>query len=308
MPADKGMRMKIAIIGNGAIGNLLAYACQRHALDFCLIERQPLASHRQLRVTDINGQQHTISCPLGHMDTIGAAELVIIPVKAYQVASVINDAKAYLQPRQTLVLLHNGMGTIEQATVALPQQSVIAATTSYGAFKDAPDSLKIMGQGDTHLGWIHQAKHSEVPLIEDTLSALLPPSHWHQDIQLALWLKLAVNASINPLTAIYQVNNGQLAEARFQSEIDFVCAEISLVMQKLGYQQSKAELLSKVNRVIAQTADNLSSMNRDIFYQRPSEIDFINGYILRQAKRLGIACPHNQALYTQIKKLEQAYS
>ncbi|MGY0603050.1 MAG: ketopantoate reductase family protein, partial [Paraglaciecola chathamensis] len=135
------------------------------------------------------------------------------------------------------------------------------------------------------------------------LDTLLAPCSWQQNKEQALWDKLAINAAINPLTAIYKVKNGQLIEAKYQAMIKDICAETAAVMSALGFLGSEEQLYQKVLDVAQATSENYSSMYQDITHKRPSEIDYINGYICREAEKHAIDVPLNTALVSQIKAL-----
>ena len=140
--------------------------------------------------------------------------------------------------------------------------------------------------------------------IEPILSELLPPSHWHQDISLALWKKLAINSVINPLTAIHNLKNGALADREFSGSISNICNEIANIMKALNYPMTSNELIESVQQVITATANNYSSMHQDIKFKRQTEIEFINGYVTSKASELNIKVPHNQRFLEQIRQLE----
>jgi len=297
--------MKISIIGNGAVGNMLAVSCHQQQLDYQVLTRSEQAT--ELKVTDSNNKQWKMPLVVNPLSALSHSDLIILPLKAYQIAEFIEQNQSLIHCKQTLVLLHNGMGTIETCQQLLPNNNLIAGTTSYGAFKPDALTLHIKGKGDTHFGWISQQADCQHQAIEHVLSALLPPSAWHKDIRLALWLKLAINAAINPLTALYGVTNGELRASHFQSQIIEVCEEVNHVMNYLGFVQEPQALLQKVNKVIEDTADNFSSMNRDVAAKRPTEIDFINGYIVKQAQRCDLPCPVNLNLLKKIKTMETSY-
>ena len=136
----------------------------------------------------------------------------------------------------------------------------------------------------------------------------MPPSNWHQDIRFSLWLKLAINAVINPLSALHNIQNGKLAERQYETQIIALCDEITQIMQHLEFVLEADRLLNTVKQVIQQTSENYSSMNRDISGRRKTEIEFINGYIVKQAMQLGLPCPCNLALFNEIRHRELAYS
>lgn len=298
--------MKLAIVGNGAIGNLLAYRCQQHRIEFEVLSRLTLRWVLSVSEPDKSVSRITLSSKA--LEQGSNADLIVVPVKAYQVASVIHAIEPWVQPTQTIMLLHNGMGTIDLVRYTLPDNNLIVATTTYGAYKSSEDTLLIKGLGTTQCGWIYQGEPCNNAVIENIFSCLLPPVTFTQNIQLALWRKLAVNAAINPLTAIHQIQNGALKGSEYQIIIEQVCDEIQRVMQALGLPGHTQDLLAEINSVIDKTADNYSSMNRDVAAKRPSEIHFINGYIVSQALQYDIPCPTNSRLVNRIADIERGYS
>jgi 2-dehydropantoate 2-reductase len=218
--------------------------------------------------------------------------------------SVLEQLAPFIQPNHIIMLLHNGMGTIEQVKDKHPNNPLIAATTSYGALKPDANSLIETGLGQTHLGWIGTVDSTLKQSVEPILSSLLPPSNWHQDIGLALWKKLAINAVINPLTAIHNIKNGGLMDTKYYVNITNICFEVSQVMRALDYPMDSAELVKIVHQVITATANNFSSMHQDLKFKRPTEVEFINGYVTSKAAELNIEVPHNLRLLEQIKQRE----
>lgn len=295
---------KMAIVGNGAIGGLIGFKCHHLGYDYQhLLKTQQQLSYT---VTDISGVSHSLTPKASVITEPAQFDWLILPVKAYQVLPVLEQLRPFIQSKHIIVLLHNGMGTIEQVRDKLPINPLIAATTSYGAFKPDANTLIETGLGQTHLGWLGKV---DVDLelkqsIESILSKLLPPSHWHQDISLPLWKKLAINAVINPLTAIHNIKNGELAAIKYSNSIATICDEIAKVMNALGYSVDGAELVENVHQVITATANNYSSMHQDIHNQRPTEIEFINGYVVKMAERLKIATPVNKQCFEQVKVMQ----
>ena len=296
----------ITIVGNGAIGNLLAYQCQKLGLNYQLLLRKK--SDLNLQVQDIDGLVHTIHPQVSDITSHLPFDLIILPVKAYQVENALRELTPLISPKHIIILLHNGMGTIEQVRKLLPDNPLIAAATSYGAFKTSTSDsqiqhLNITGLGQTHLGWINPIAKQTKQNIEICLSALLPPSTWHKNINVALWRKLAVNAAINPLTAIHNIKNGQLAKAKFTEQLKHICEEVAQVIHAEGYAIPANNLLNDVQQIIKATANNYSSMHQDIIHNRRTEIDFINGYVCNRASFWGIDTPINQQLINHIQTL-----
>lgn len=294
--------MKIGILGNGAIGNLLALKCHKLDQPFSLITRElcPFT----LTALDINKHQYAIKPQLVSYAEVNQFELLILPVKAHQVLPALSQMANYVTNQQTLLLLHNGMGILDDAQALLPHTPVIAATTSHAAFKSSGNRVQETGIGVTHCGYVNQAQANRQPALKAILNLLLAPCTWHENITAALWQKLAVNAVINPLTALHRIKNGQLAQPHFKGVIADICREIAFVMQAAGYSTSSIQLIRAVELVITSSKDNYSSMFQDIFYTRKTEIDYINGYIVKQGEKLCIDTPVNARLVKEIHQRE----
>ena len=293
---------KLAIVGKGAIGGLVGFKCHQLGYDYQhLIKNQ---SQPPIKVTDIAGLSHSFTPNACVITKPAPFDLLILPVKAYQVMSVLEQLAPFIQPNHIIMLLHNGMGTIEQVKDKHPNNPLVAATTSYGALKPDANSLIETGLGQTHLGWIGTVDSTLKQSVEPILSSLLPPSNWHQDIGLALWKKLAINAVINPLTAIHNIKNGGPMDTKYNVNITNICFEVSQVMRALDYPMDSAELVKIVHQVITATANNFSSMHQDLKFKRHTEVEFINGYVTSKAAELNIEVPHNLRLLEQIKQRE----
>jgi 2-dehydropantoate 2-reductase len=294
--------MKIAIVGNGAIGNLLAARCQSSGLSYQLLTRsgEPLT----INFTDINGHSSILTPQVRAIEQPDSFDFLILPLKAAQIIPALKQLRPQLKPTQQIILLHNGMGCIDQAKALLPNIPLLAATTSYAAYKPADNQCIETGLGDSHIGWLsRQAKNSASSVLA-LLDTLLPPCTWHEDILPALWFKLTINAAINPLTALEQITNGQLRQEKYQKLIRQICEESHAVMQALEIKIELDEILTRVYQVIDLTANNFSSMNRDIALKRSTEIGFINGHVVAMGNKLGVATPANLELLERMTRLE----
>ena len=133
----------------------------------------------------------------------------------------------------------------------------------------------------------------------------MPPVKTHLSIQQPLLLKLAINCVINPLTALNQCQNGKLQAIEFQSQIDLIIKELQQVIPLLEptWTHTAETLKESIMRVVIATADNYSSMAQDVKFKRETEIDFINGYIVREGQKLGFEMIENKKLWNSINAL-----
>jgi 2-dehydropantoate 2-reductase len=296
----------IQIIGAGAIGCLwLAKLLQ--SKEVCHIVSRHESPTSTLLYTDITGkiEQFSIShsTQLRHVTIQEQQSTILVCVKAYQVLSALLMQKKYIQPQQAIILMHNGYGCAEEVIKHFPENPIICATTANASLLNAPLNITETGNGPTFLGPFTENSRDLSPLILP-LQTAATDVNWSDNIIEKCWLKLAINAAINPLTAINNIKNGDLKDNHYQIQITALLREVAMISKAENINLHLDLLQNTVNQVIIATADNFSSMNRDIFYKRKTEIDFINGYLLKKAQYHSINTPILNQLYQQIKAKE----
>jgi 2-dehydropantoate 2-reductase len=129
-----------------------------------------------------------------------------------------------------------------------------------------------------------------------------------RDIKGLLWSKLIVNAGINPLTAITRLNNGRLTEFEGTRKImREAVTEAVKVAKRKRIKLIYDDPLAKVEAVCEATAANVSSMLQDVLRKKRTEIDFINGVVVRLGQEIGIPTPTNSLLLELVKTVETSY-
>lgn len=266
-----------------------------------ILERDDDSSQRQLPVSEARDP--------------GGIHHLLVTTKAYDIHSAVLSLAHRLDENSQVLLLANGMGFSEPLRRDLPGPNYYFGTTTAGAYRLAPRHIRQAGEGLTRIGHAtvnhapsaaapgagRQAPAVEPPAWFDALSAAVSPCQWDGDISQALWLKLAINCAINPLTALHRCVNGELArQAQLVGTVARLCDEIMAVSVAAGYGETTANLHWEVAQVIAATADNRSSMLQDVLAGRVTEIDFITGHLLRVAASHGVATPENENLLARI--------
>ncbi len=292
--------MKITVLGCGALGQLwLASLYQQgHEVQGWLRVPQPFCS---VNVLDVDGGSFNESLTANDPDFLASSDLLLVTLKAWQVSGAVKTLAATLPASSPILLLHNGMGTLEELKAL--RQPVLLGVTTHAAKRDGNVIIHV-ANGTTHIGPGYAAG-SDFSRLADRLHQALPDVAWHDFILPALWNKLAVNCAINPLTALYNCPNGELKN--HYDEVASICNEVALVMQRDGHHTSSESLLCYVEQVIDSTAANVSSMLQDVRVQRHTEIDYITGYLLQRARAHGLAVPVNSRLYELIKRKENEY-
>jgi len=311
------------IIGVGAIGSLWAHHLLHQGLGVHLLLRdnKRLAQWQQaggLTIVRAGGSDHdattesfipSTACPASLTATLDRPiEQLIVSCKAQQSLSAFTSVASAVAHGATVILVQNGMGVAEPLQQQRPDLQLYCAITTSGAHVLAPFRVQQAGQGLTQLGRYPRESGSSVARSQQLIASLnsdLLPINACADIYRAQWHKLAVNCVINPLTALYQVRNGDLlGHAQAGNEAAALCGEISAVSQALNMSLTRSELEATVSAVCRQTAANISSMLQDVRAGRRTEIDCINGYLQRQARRHGIDCPLNDTVLARLRKLE----
>jgi 2-dehydropantoate 2-reductase len=296
--------VKITILGAGAIGSLWAVALQQQH-DVQVWTRSAI-THYPLTFQSIEGNTQSYRFNANKINHLKESDILLVTVKSFQVITALQPLLNHIAEQCTIVIMHNGIGSHEAVKQLLPTHTVLYATTSQAALQPRHNFLRHTGQGQTSVGSLSFEKHN-VSFVSDTLNQALPPCNWQEDIMQTLWKKLAINCAINPLTAIHQCMNGELANNQYQTPLTMICNEVTEVMRAEGYSVNDNELYQQALTVINATSKNYSSMNRDVFYQRLSEIDYITGYLIHQAKKFDIAVPINLELWQTIKSMESSY-
>lgn len=298
----QSLKQDWVVAGHGAIG-LLA-ACRMKLAGYHV--RLFLRADKPLNIRFSAAEHdHNISFQTTPSHRIRA---ILVPVKTYDVINCIRDLQPALTADAQLALSHNGMGIAEQVLPLLTaQQGLWFVSTSHGAMKQAQNHIVHTGVGNSVLAPLNQAALVKKAEVLAAMHSAFSPLMLTDDIMPFLWQKLAVNAAINPLTALHDCRNGELQQQHFQQQIKEITREVCLVATACGYPLEETATLHNIAAVIHNTAANFSSMRQDIYYCRQTEIDAISGYICDQAARFNIPAPHNQQLLQQIHQRQNQY-
>jgi 2-dehydropantoate 2-reductase len=306
-------RMKIVIVGPGALGSIVAAFLSKANEDIWLLdkdkERASLINKHGIHVEGLGTDFEAKIKASANAQEIGKADLVIICVKSYSTKEAVNQAKPLIGQDTKVITLQNGIGNIEIISEVVGQEKVIGGVTNLGATLLEPGKVKYAGKGETVIGRIDGKIPVEMRSIRQLFNKAGLEMRISRDIKALLWSKLIINVGINALTAITHLHNGKLIEFEGTKRIlrDAVTEAIRVAKRKrikLIYDDP----LAKVEAVCEATAANVSSMLQDVLRKKRTEIDFINGVIVRQGQELGIPVPINSLLVDLVKTIEASYN
>ncbi|MCI5222268.1 MAG: 2-dehydropantoate 2-reductase [Candidatus Electrothrix sp. AR4] len=303
--------MKITIIGSGAMGCLFGGLLTEHGQDVQLLD----VKEEQVRVLNKNGltvfhdgvkrliRVRAVTDPA----EIGDTDLALIFVKHAQTRTAAQVADRLLGSTGSVLTLQNGMGNAEIIADTVGEERVLCGTTAQGAMLLGLGKVQHSGTGATVVGMWKQERQPIAAQVADIFSASGIVSKAVGDIEPILWNKLFVNVGINALTALTSIRNGQLLDLKPTRELMKDVVQEAVTVAEVLSVPVTVDVLEHVENVARATASNRSSMGQDVDAQRLTEIDAINGYIVRKARELGIEVPVNQTLVRLVKTLQGHY-
>lgn len=308
---------RIIILGAGAVGRLWAAYLTEASHDIIFALRKttppstPAITYQFTRKDEISSVCLPWVSGQNLRELLPGAQLMLVTTKAGDALNAIETCLLAADQMPPMLLFQNGMGSQQTIAQGWPEHAIFAASTTEGAKRPSENQLVHSGLGVTAFGPLTAHAKTFQPAVNTLLasSGLDVESCDEQEMETRLWQKLAINAGINPFTAELNCLNGELlGHPRFEKLLPSVCAEIACVMQALNLPGDARALETQVRAVARKTASNVSSMLQDIRQHRPTEIDYINGYIVREAERLGIPCPANRELWQNVTTLTTHHS
>lgn len=300
--------MRVAIFGVGAMGCLFGARLSRHA-EVTLIGHWPeqIAALQRQRLRIINPDRRDDFADLqatNSLETVEPADVALILTKSAGTAAAAQSAAEVLKPEGLAITLQNGVGNLEVIAEHLGEDRAALGVTTEAANMERPGVLRYAGRGATHLA-TRPAINGHMQAFADLLQQSGMAARVLDDVSALVWGKLAVNAAINPLTAILGVQNGALLESEWaRSLMASAAREVAAVAASKGITLPFDDPAARAEDVAQLTAANRSSMLQDIQRGAPSEVDVISGAVVREGAALGVPTPVNGVLYRLVKAME----
>ncbi len=317
-------RPVIGIAGCGALGSIFAARFTTAGMDIRVFDSDNSVinaiTNNGLQITSADGKVSSYHITVSSDPSIlSTCDLIFIFVKTYNLESCLDAITRYLKSDAVLVSLQNGIGNDEILGRYVNPKNIIFGTTAMGATLLGPGSARTGGIGPTVIGGVNKSNvekaHSVLEAGGFDVTVTDNPAQ-------AVWEKAIINSAINPLGAIFQVPNGMLVRnddmLALQKEL---VAEACTVARSFGMQVDTQSMIEKTRTVCERTSTNLCSMLQDMGgsekktsnccssdnYSAKStktEIDSINGAIVREGARNGILCPVHSVIIHIIHGLE----
>lgn len=293
------VKMKIGIVGTGAMGSLFAAHLAPHANVTVLGTWRAAVDEINARGIHLEREEqhfHIAVHAANEPHSVRNIDLALIAVKAHQTERAARWAQEILKTNGIALTLQNGLGNYEILAQHVGETRAAIGVTMQGATLLGPGHVRHAGRGMTTIASTAHTRGA-LQATADLFNHAGIETHLDNDVQSLMWGKLVVNSAINALTAIYRVPNGYLVEnPETRALMSAAAQETANVANALGIQLPYSDPAARAIQVAAATATNKSSTLQDILRGAPTELDRINGAVVREGKRLGVPTPVNEQL------------
>jgi 2-dehydropantoate 2-reductase len=303
--------MKTVMIGPGAMGSLFGGLLSRTGEELWLVgyrkEQVETISSVGLALEEKGKSQIIPMKATPDVTSVGKADLVIFFVKTYDTERAVSDSLVLEKEDTAFLTLQNGLGNEEAICKKIDRKKVMLGVTGHGATLLRPGHVRHAGWGKTFVGELDHRITDRATRIAQMFCKAGIETEASPNIHDQVWGKLVVNAGINALTALTGFKNGQLLDypetARLMERLVFEAAQVA---RRKGV-HIEEDPIEKVRKAAGATRENRSSMGQDFDHRRRTEIDAINGAVVREAQALGILSPFNQAVTDLVKAIEKSF-
>ena len=295
-------KLKFAVMGAGAVGCYYGGMLARAGHDVVLIARpqhvQAIASDGLRLQTQTFDERIALKASLD-ASAVQGADVVLFCVKSSDTAAAGRLMQPFLQADTLVLCLQNGVDNADRLRAVLPSHAVSAAVVYVATEMAGPGHVKHNGRGDLVIE--PSASSAEVA---QALRVAGVPIEVSNNVRAELWAKLILNCAYNAVSAIAQLPYGKtVVGVGVSGVMRDVVAECLAVAKADGVQ-----VAGDVNQAVAKLAGSMpnqsSSTAQDLARGKPTEIDYLNGFIVKRGEALGVATPVNRVLWALVKLLE----
>ena len=290
--------MQVAVVGAGAVGCYYGGLLLRAGHQVMFIGRQP-----HVDAINANGLLFDTKTFKGHLPAkaatdagaLASPDLVLVCVKSADTEQAGRSLAGRLRPETSVLSLQNGVDNAPRLA-AIIGHAVIPVVVYVGSEMAGPGHVRHHGGGDLAIG---ASAASEA--LAQTLRAAGVGITISDDIEVTLWSKLIINCAFNALSAVAGISYGPMLEVDGVRDVVARAVQEAIAVARASGVAIPDDITGHIMKIPANMPNQTSSTAQDLARGKPSEIDFLNGYVVRKGAELGIATPTNQALQVMVK-------
>lgn len=302
--------MKVAIVGAGALGCVFGARLTTAGHDTWLVH------HREEYVDRLNDGGLTLEEKDGSTETfdvratidafdVGPADLVVVFVKAHQTEAALDQHAACIGPATNLLSLQNGLRHYERLVGIAGEDRAFAGVTYQGAVVEDPGYVRVTSNGPSTFGGTDEEAARRIASI---LEGAGLPVELVDDPRPTIWAKQLVSLPIKPLAALTRLSNGELVDTEETRRLmERIVAEAARVADSKGIDIPMDDPMEVVVEACQESHSHYSSMLQDVWAERKTEIDEVNGAIVDLAREEEVDVPVNELVTDLVRALERGY-
>lgn len=294
--------LQVAVLGAGAVGCFYGGMLARAGHHVTLIGRPQhvqVFETQGLRMQTLAFDETVTVQASTEASAVAGADLVLFAVKSPDTATAGASMREHLKPGALVLCLQNGVDNAERLRAVLPGTDVAAAVVYVATEMAGPGHLRHHGRGELVI--------EPSPTSEQVAQALIEagvPTEVSDNVRGALWAKLIVNCAYNALSALGRIAYGELVQQPGVTDVmRDVVAECRAVAAADGV-SLPADVDAAVRRIAETMPSQYSSTAQDLMRGKPSEIDHLNGHVVRRGDALGVPTPANRVLWVAVKMVD----
>ncbi|OSJ34997.1 MULTISPECIES: ketopantoate reductase family protein [Bradyrhizobium] len=293
--------MQIAIVGAGAVGCFYGGLLARAGHDVLFIGRRvhvDAINSRGLLLDTQNFKGYLPASAATDASSLASPDVVLVCVKSADTEEAGRSLAGRLDQETSILSLQNGVDNPRRFR-AVTGHPVIPAVVYVGSEMAGPGHVKHHGGGALVIG---SSPRSEA--LAQMLRAADIQTTVTDDIEKILWSKLVTNCAYNALSAVAGISYGPMLDVDGTRDVVASAVQEAITIARACGVLVQEDLLEQILKIPAAMPNQMSSTAQDLARGKPSEIDFLNGYVVRKGIELGIPTPTNRALQVMVKLAE----
>ncbi|MFD1360845.1 ketopantoate reductase family protein [Lentibacillus salinarum] len=304
--------MNIAIAGSGAMGCRFGSMLDESGNSVLLVdnwkEHIETINNRGLTIINESGthnQKITACIPEEAGDKV---DLLIVFTKAMHTESMVNRCQKLIGENTRVVTLQNGLGNIETLEKYVPRNRIIAGVTTFGTELLGPGEIQALGSGRVQIMQADREETKEIQEVAYIMNEAGMNVEISANVSVSIWNKVAFNCVLNTLCTLMRDTVSAVGSySEINDVINEIIDEIILVAGEEEIYLNKDSIMNMITAVfdLKMSGNHLPSMHQDMVNRRKTEIDFLNGAIVKKADLYQISVPVNRFIVHLIKMMEE---
>jgi 2-dehydropantoate 2-reductase len=299
------------VIGAGAMGSLFGgrLALAGHQVTLVDVWQDHIDAINSRGLTlNLAGQTHLARCAATRpADFAGLVDVAILFTKSHQSRAALAGIAQAIRADTPILTLQNGLGNVETVAEWVAHDQIMAGTTTFPSVLEGPGQIRSPGAGTTRIMTISGQRTPALEQIAAALDQAGLNCEIDDQVEATIWEKVAFNAALNALTAVARSPVKGIADSEHGRALAAtVVEEVLGVARAKGIPVNAAAVEASITMALRDHREHQPSMLQDLLAGRCTEIDAINGAVVRQAAQLDIHIPVTETLWRLVKLIESS--